>query len=60
MDYPSENHSEKQSRFLDTQEIQAIQQKVEPVEKILGMVDIWVYALMIVSCLILIGWIIFH
>lgn len=55
MDYPPEKHS----RFLDTQEIEALEKEVEPFEKVIGMLNACVYVLMAIPCLILIGLLIF-
>lgn len=51
---------EKYSKYFDTQEIEALKKDDEPIEKIIGVVNIWVYVLMIVPCLFLISWFIFH
>lgn len=54
-----ENSDKIPSKFFDSDDIKALKMTEEPVGKVLGMVNTWVYGLMIVSCLILISWVVF-
>lgn len=55
-----DDENKKPGKFLNKDDLETLKKTEQPVEKVLGMVNICIYGLMTIACLFLLTWLVFR